>query len=88
MTVITTPGPTVKKGRNITLVCQDTSDEHTHLEIFWKHNRKVLRNKTNVLQFKNVLPNVAGEYICIVRNTAGDDSDRVNITVTCKYLYL
>lgn len=88
MSVITTPGPTVKQGQHITMMCQDICNEHENLDnVLWKHNKKMLPNKRNVLQLKNVLPNIAGEYICIVWNTAGEDSDRVNITVTCKYLY-
>lgn len=85
MSVITTPGPTVKQGQNITLTCQDTLNEHVN--VVWKHNRKALPNKRHVLQFKNVLPINAGEYMCTVQNTAGIDSDHVNITVSCRYLY-
>ncbi|CAC5424086.1 unnamed protein product [Mytilus coruscus] len=75
--------PTVRKGHNITLFCQDgcANDEVTN-NFSWTQNGRLINNNTNMLQFIRAHSYVTGEYICIVKNIAGENFDVVNVTVT------
>ncbi|VDI07333.1 Hypothetical predicted protein [Mytilus galloprovincialis] len=82
--VISTPSlPTVKKGHTITLSCQNKSGNNGVIDSFiWSHDGKCLPNTSKTIQFTRIKVEDAGKYKCIARNSAGEDSGDIVITVT------
>lgn len=79
---------TVRQGQNMKLECQEKHNENRKGEIHvyaWFFNRNVYENNTNVITFNKIKSERSGKYTCVARNKAGNDSDAVNIIVTCKY---
>lgn len=87
ISVISFPSPpTITRGQNIKLLCNETSDKNENIDTFlWQHDGKLLANNTNILSFENADLAVSGEYICTAKNVAGKDSAGLKIIVSCKY---
>ncbi|VDI33012.1 Hypothetical predicted protein [Mytilus galloprovincialis] len=83
VTVVSHPSPpTVRKGHNITLLCQDKSGNGEMINNFvWNQPGRLLNTNTSTLQIVRAQSDVTGEYICLVKNVAGEDIDVVNVTV-------
>lgn len=79
---------TVRQGQDMKLQCQEKHNENRNGEIHvyaWFFNRNVYEKNTNVITFNKIKSERSGKYTCLARNKAGNDSDTVNIIVTCKY---
>ncbi|CAC5424089.1 HMCN [Mytilus coruscus] len=84
VSVVSLPSPsTITKGGTIKLLCEENGENNDHTNSFsWSHDGQLLPNNTNFLLFENADPVVAGEYICLARNIAGEDCDFLEIIVT------
>lgn len=68
----------------MTLSCQDKSGNNGTIDSFaWSHNRKLLPNTSQSIHFTRTKIEDAGKYTCTARNSAGEDSTDIIITVTC-----
>lgn len=77
--------PMVRKGQNITLLCQEESLNVKIINRFsWLQNGRLLNNNINKLQIVRADSDVTGVYLCNVKNIAGEDFDVVKVTVTCE----
>lgn len=77
---------TVRQGKSINLHCRENYNASDGVEIFsWFFNGNVLGNNTETIVLNKINHESSGQYSCMARNKAGNDSDTVNITVTCKY---
>lgn len=85
MSIVSSPQSQIEKGHRLELICLNRCYHGRSIEKFsWTHNGKILPNKSNSLLFKNAEAEIAGEYSCNVNNGAADDSDSINVTVTCE----
>lgn len=79
---------TVKKRHTITLSCQDKSGHDGTIDNFvWSHDGKLLPNTSQTIQFTSAKIEDAGKYKCTARNSAGEDSGDIVITVTCEFFF-
>lgn len=87
VSIVSSPQSQIGKGHRLKLICLDRCYHGGSIETFtWTHHGNILPNKTNSLLFKNADAEIAGEYSCTVNNGAADDSDSINVTVSCELL--
>lgn len=86
VTLVSHPStPTVRKGHNITLFCQDKSGNDEIVNSFsWNQHGRLLKNNTSTLQIVRADSDVNGAYLCKVKNIAGEDFNVVTVTVVCE----
>lgn len=85
VSIVSSPQSQIEKGNKLELICLDRCYDGRSIETFsWTHNGKKLPNKSNSLLFKNAEAEIAGEYSCNVNNGPADDSDSINVIVTCE----
>ncbi|XP_052073006.1 hemicentin-1-like [Mytilus californianus] len=74
----------VKQGQHMELQCREKDNATVNVDIFsWLFNGNAFQNATKSVLYNKIKPERSGQYTCMASNKAGEDSDTVNITVTC-----
>ena len=81
ITYVTTP-PLVRTGQNVSLNC--TASSFSPVNVTWYKGNKVLTDGMSkaVLTLKTITDKDWGEFLCVTKNSAGEDKRRLSSKVT------
>lgn len=75
----------VKEGDKLDLLCQLLNESVGRFR--WSHDMHNLTNSTNnKLIFERIKRTSTGNFVCTVVNSAGQDSDSINVSVEREYI--